>query len=44
MGWQNAPVNNVDATTRNPLFLFLLFGWFLLRTAQPTAFVNLPPQ
>jgi hypothetical protein len=25
---------SVDATTRNPMFLFLLFGLFLLRFAQ----------
>lgn len=27
---------NVDKTTRKPLFLFLLFGLFLLRAPQRT--------
>jgi hypothetical protein len=36
-----------DATTRNPLFLFLLFGLFLLRYAQRTflsLLLNAPPR
>jgi hypothetical protein len=38
---------NVDTTTRNPLFLFLLFGLFLLRFAQRTflsLLLNVPPR
>jgi hypothetical protein len=38
---------SVDATTRNPLFLFLLFGLFLLRTAQrafPASLLKEPPR
>jgi hypothetical protein len=30
----HCPVKNVDANNRKPLFLFLLFGLFLLRYAQ----------
>jgi len=36
-----------ESTTRNPLFLFLLFGLFLLRTAQARLFrllLNEPPR
>lgn len=36
-----------DTITRNPLFLFLLFGLFLLRTAQRTfllLLLNAPPR
>jgi len=32
----HCPVKNVDATTRKPLFVFLLFGLLLLRYAQRT--------
>ncbi len=30
------PTNDVETTTRKPLFLFLLSGLFLLRTEQRT--------
>lgn len=38
---------NVDATTRKPLFLFLLPGWFLLRLPEARLsglLLNAPPR
>ena len=47
-GWAVAAGGKMwAATTRNPLFLFLLFGLFLLRAAQRTLFsllLNEPPR
>jgi hypothetical protein len=40
-------LKNMGATTRNPLFLFLLFGLFLFRMAQRTLFsllLKAPPR
>lgn len=41
------PLKNVDAATRNPLFLLRLFGLLLLRYAQRTflsLLLNVPPR